>query len=289
MCIICCKKKGVAMPTEEIIRQMWESNKDGAGVAWNESGTVHISKGFMSLDDLMEHLNNLNSRLDLTSTPILIHFRIATHGGVTPQNTHPFPVAGRYRYMKKLTYATDIAVVHNGIIPIKADNGVSDTMTYICKKLNRIKTLNPRFYMNQKIMSQIEHDIKSKMAFLTSDGEIYTIGNFIEENGLLYSNSSYQKLNYLHMFCDYLDMKLLCPIYGYVSIHGTLSDAADVMYMLDRHGNVYTFCDGYDTMHQIDAYAYTYEGLPYRFDEKESFFMYVEENFNDVNYKRNRR
>lgn len=284
MCIICCKKKGIAMPTDEMIEQMWDANRDGAGIAWSENNIVHIEKGFMTLEDIKKHLRTLSGHVDMTAIPMLMHFRIATHGGISPQNTHPFPVVGKYRHMKKLSYTTDLAVVHNGIIPIKADNGVSDTMTYINKRLSKIKASNPEFYTSKKTMKRIEREISSKMAFLTDDGEIYTIGNFIEEDGLLFSNGSYKKTTY-----DFYDMKLLCPIYGYISSKGRLTDAAEEMFYMDKYDNVYEYSYLSDAAVRIDAIAYTYEGLLFRFDEDEAFYMYTEGDFyNDFAYKRNR-
>ena len=42
MCIIAAKPAGVAMPSRDTIRTMWDSNRDGAGIMYVEGNNVHI-------------------------------------------------------------------------------------------------------------------------------------------------------------------------------------------------------------------------------------------------------
>ena len=203
MCIIAAKPAGVPMPDEEILRAMWNSNRDGAGFMYAERGKVRIEKGFMKYQAFADALEKVRSRLDLTATPVVLHFRITTHGGTKPENTHPFPITDNMGALRKLTATTDVGVAHNGIIPITARRGVSDTMTYIASQLAPLKRALPRFYENKHAMQLIENAIESRMAFLTGAGKIYTIGHFIEDGGVLYSNSSYKELRAVWRSCDY--------------------------------------------------------------------------------------
>ena len=57
------------------------------------------------------------------------------------------------------------------------------------------------------------------MAFLDSKGNVYTIGDFIEDNGILYSNSSYKERDFFFDFTwgDYVDYEKVTPLEeGYV-------------------------------------------------------------------------
>ena len=127
MCIIAAKAAGIPMPNRERIKTMWDGNRDGAGLMYVENGQVRIEKGFMKYKDFTKVLDRLEKRLDLTATPVVMHFRITTHGGTKPENCHPFPITDNVGALKKLTITTDLGVAHNGIIPISPRKGISDT------------------------------------------------------------------------------------------------------------------------------------------------------------------
>lgn len=197
MCIIAAKPSGVAMPTRDTIRNMWNVNSDGAGIMYVENNKVRIEKGFMKYKSFAKKLDELERRLDLTATPLVMHFRITTHGGTKPENTHPFPITDSIGALKKLKSYADVGVAHNGIITsVSPREGISDTMEYIATQLAPLKRALPRFYANKDAMLLVKNAIESKMAFLTKEGKIYTIGDFIEDKGVLYSNGSYQKSYY---------------------------------------------------------------------------------------------
>lgn len=193
MCIIAAKAAGVPMPSRDTIRNMWDANRDGAGLMYVEKGQVRIEKGFMKYKDFTKVLDRLEKRLDLTATPVVMHFRITTHGGTKPENTHPFPISDNVGALKKLTVTTDVGVAHNGIIhSVDPRKGISDTMEYIASQLAPLKKALPRFYENKNAMLLVKNAIESKMVFLTKDGKLYTIGDFTKDGGMLYSNTSYK-------------------------------------------------------------------------------------------------
>lgn len=192
MCIIAAKAAGIPMPNRDVIRTMWDGNHDGAGIMYVANGQVKIEKGFMKYKDFTKVLDRLERQLDLTATPVVMHFRITTHGGTKPENCHPFPITDNVGALKKLTITTNIGVAHNGIIPITPRKGISDTMEYIASQLAPLKKALPRFYENKHAMLLVKNAIESKMVFLTKDGKLYTIGDFIEDGGVLYSNGSYR-------------------------------------------------------------------------------------------------
>ena len=51
MCIIAIKKLGVEMPSEAIIKNMFQRNPDGAGIMWldKDINQVRIEKGIMDI------------------------------------------------------------------------------------------------------------------------------------------------------------------------------------------------------------------------------------------------
>ena len=193
MCIIVCKKAGIQMPDRQILKNCFNYNSDGVGIMWNKDGEVHIRKGFMTWNSFDSYLSELENQIDINKSAVCTHFRIKTHGKTSPQNCHGFCISNRVKDLKLLELTTDIGVMHNGIIPIKPIRNLSDTQTYILKQLYNIKKASPDFLENKCTMSQIENEIGSKMAFLTSDGSIYTIGKFVEQEGVLYSNKSFEE------------------------------------------------------------------------------------------------
>lgn len=193
MCIIAAKPAGIPMPSAETIENMWYANPDGAGFMYADGNCVRIEKGFMKLADLTAALDKLAKERDLASLSMVLHFRITTHGGTCPENTHPFPLTDNVASMKKLRGKTKIGVAHNGIIPITPrSKDLSDTMEYIASQLAPLHRALPAFYKSKDAMLLISNAIRSKMVFLTPDGKLYTIGQFEQEDGILYSNTSYQ-------------------------------------------------------------------------------------------------
>lgn len=287
MCIIAAKPAGVAMPSRDTIRTMWDGNRDGAGLMYLDGGKVTIEKGFMTYKSFAKKLDQLEKRLDLTRTPVVMHFRITTHGGTKPENCHPFPITGSIGALKKLTSRTDIGVAHNGIIHIIPRSGISDTMEYIASQLAPLKRALPRFYENKNAMLLVKNAIDSKMAFLTKEGKIYTVGDFVTDNGVLYSNRSYIKsslryrdLGSWNCYADFEDDWGDSPGIGYDDVKclmwldetdylksedGSLIEGLD--FLIDESGKVYEYDYNSDAAFLVEGMtAYTEAGTPKHFD-----------------------
>ncbi len=89
MCVIMLANR--VRPTEEMIERAFDWNKDGAGIAWRGTGGendptpyVYWKKGLNleEVKDLCKHV----------PIPYVVHFRVASVGGVRKSLTHPFPV-----------------------------------------------------------------------------------------------------------------------------------------------------------------------------------------------------
>ena len=277
MCIIVGKAKKIKMPDGKTLLRCFESNPDGAGMMWVEQGVVHIRKGFMNYAEFDSFISKLGNRLDLTDIALVMHFRITTHGSTNPQSTHPYPITRRIAHLKRTSFTTNIGVAHNGIIPIKCHKTLSDTQTYIMRHLSYIKKLNPDFYKDKSIMEKIEKDIHSKMCFLTKDEEIYTIGKFIEDDGVLYSNSSYEEyydFPWFRYMNHYGSEVVVCPVYGMVIGNGDMMESNGFEYFIDENEKIYEHDYISDTLVSVQDYqAFTFNGTPYRFNENESIIM----------------
>jgi predicted glutamine amidotransferase len=205
MCVIAVKKPGVNVPDQQNIKDMWETNSDGAGFMYAINGKVYIEKGYMKLDQLTTALKMLDKRvykkdgLTLKDIPMVFHFRIKTHGANNPANTHPFPISSKEQHLKALDLTAGLGVVHNGIITsVKAMGDMSDTMSYIANVLTPLAMLDSAFYKKEYGKTLMENTIGySKLAFLDKNGDIELVGDFKNgtkegTNEILYSNLSHE-------------------------------------------------------------------------------------------------
>lgn len=94
MCVIAIVRDPAKRPSEKMIEQMWETNDDGGGAAWREKCAdetgkkvlqVRWNKGIESVEEMKELARTL-------PIPYILHFRIASCGGVRQELTHPFPI-----------------------------------------------------------------------------------------------------------------------------------------------------------------------------------------------------
>lgn len=210
MCIICAKPAKTKFPTMPTIENMWYGNPDGAGIMYAKDGKVRIEKGLMTLKDFKAKLEELRKVIDFDETPMVMHFRITTHGGTCPENTHPFPISDSVKLLQRTSLATPIGVAHNGIIPITPRKGISDTMEYIATQLAPLnRAMRGDWYRNPDALELVRNALHSKLAVLTGKGEIVTIGDFKTEDGVMYSNTSYLgwgrwgRMNTMYSWDDY--------------------------------------------------------------------------------------
>ena len=204
MCVIAVKKRGVDFPKDESVKAMWDTNSDGAGFMYALNDKVYIEKGFMKLSDFQNAITSLGQllskkKMTLNDIPMVLHFRITTHGGTSPQLTHPFPISSQETHLKALDLSCNLGLVHNGIISsVATKTGLSDTATYIADILTPLAYLNKNFYKTKEGKALIENTIgASKFTFLDKDGNIELIGDFKsgtknETEGILFSNLSHE-------------------------------------------------------------------------------------------------
>ena len=190
MCIICVSKSGVRQPTERELYHMFLNNPHGAGYMVARRGLVSISKGYMDFD---EFLNALGKEHFTERDSVVYHFRISTQAGVSPEMTHPFPLSNRPARLRKLDLRCRVGVAHNGVIPLTSDPSnerYSDTAIFITDYLSHIIRRRADL-RDQRVLDSIFQIAQSRFAIMDGGGYIATVGKFIDERGLLFSNASY--------------------------------------------------------------------------------------------------
>ena len=195
MCIICVSPARTHQPSISQIKTMFLNNPHGAGYMFAREGRVHIYKGFMDIDSF---LSAVKAEHFTAKDSVVYHFRISTQAGVNPEMTHPFPLSNRLPIMKALDVECPCGVAHNGIIRLTSDTSqreYSDTALFITRYMAQmVHGLDD--LKDAQLLNRIERLAGSKLAIMDGSGYIATIGHFINERGLLFSNDSYQELRW---------------------------------------------------------------------------------------------
>jgi len=192
MCIIAAKPAGTIIELDTL-KLCWERNPDGAGIAVAIDGKVEIIKGLMSWQQFLTVYDEPEFWREY---PMLIHFRIATHGYIDEANTHPFEVIPG-----KLAFAHN-GIMTNMVMPSKPE--LSDTQVF-----NRyiLQQLPHGFLKSAAIRRLIYGTIGyNKIAFLDGAGDI-TIFNEasgkMREDGVWFSNGDYKPYVFTNYYGGY--------------------------------------------------------------------------------------
>ena len=195
MCIICVSPGKVRQPSLATIRTMFLRNPHGAGYMFARDGIVHISKGYMDVENYIEALRREHFS---AKDSVVYHFRISTQAGVNPAMTHPFPLSNKLSHMKALDVECRCGVAHNGIIRLTTDPAnreYSDTALFIADYLSEIIRCSEDL-KDENVLELVHRLARSKLAIMDGSGYVATVGSFINENGLLFSNDSYRSFNW---------------------------------------------------------------------------------------------
>lgn len=186
MCIAICTSPNTSL-TEDQLLNCHTSNKDGCGFAYisTDYSGVRRLKTYKTMDFQKFKKQYYRAVKNNPESPMLVHFRIATHGTVDKFNCHPFKVNKR------------MVMIHNGIINgMGVDKNKSDTQLFNDKIL---KTL-PKGWENSEGISLLieKFIIGSKMLTLDIDGtvRIYNESAGHWKDGIWFSNNSYVKPSY---------------------------------------------------------------------------------------------
>lgn len=170
----------------ETMRRMFNSNQDGAGVAYvrtsHGKNDVVVEKGYFDSEDWIAAYERAKTWAS-EGSPILLHARIATLGRVDRANCHPFRIK-------------DGAMVHNGSLWY-ANGGYglscekSDTREFAERCTNNFN-YDDMVFDKAKLESVIGHN---RMAFLFKDKR-YIILN--EKSGTWKDNVWYSNQHFVN-------------------------------------------------------------------------------------------
>ena len=188
MCIAILNKSNQL--SRKTLKNCWDSNDDGGGIMFVRDGVLNVFKQpntsptdfdalYLAYATAFRHRDK--------HTPIVLHFRIATHG-MTPDFLHPFLVTDT------------LGFVHNGILAGLGTHEYSDTafLRDMLRELPTPMTGNVQGLVGPQIMLMMLHKFigaGNKLIFLdnTGDFEIINEEAGIWDDGNWFSNSSYKE------------------------------------------------------------------------------------------------
>jgi hypothetical protein len=149
------------------LQRLWISNPHGAGVAYTLKRKVVAIKGLMSLKSLDFALSKIDK-----DQQIAVHLRLATHGSINRQNTHPHR-------------SGNTVLMHNGILSNFGESGTGKSSRSDSADLaDTIKDLP----LANKL--KVLASLNGKFCLVTSQGiEIVNPESWIEHEGVLASNN----------------------------------------------------------------------------------------------------
>lgn len=179
MCVIVYKPKKADITRKKLLA-CWNDNPDGAGFMYASENVLHIHKGFMTFRKFYRRYRECERKN--SDSNFAIHFRIATHGKVNPNNCHPFYVNEKTGFM------------HNGTLnclDVTKNSSKSDTMIFnedVLKKL-------PKNFLKRKeyniLLNSIAKAELSKFAIMDNKGTCYLFNESAGtwKQGIWYSSS----------------------------------------------------------------------------------------------------
>jgi predicted glutamine amidotransferase len=177
MCIAILQKAGSGLIDKDRLKNCWDNNPHGAGFMYANSGRIFCFKSF-KFDKFYEaYKNDREMHPDLT---FVLHFRWASAGKISLDNTHPFMIND------------SSAFCHNGHLAKYAnDKKISDTRLFNSKILAKL----PNGWQKNKaiIILLKQYTVGSKFIFLFADGSSLILnqkaGHWLDS--IWYSNYGY--------------------------------------------------------------------------------------------------
>ena len=209
MCIIIAKYKNKkTIPTIKKLKNCFNNNPDGAGFMYVDNHNVVIDKGYMTEDAFIKHYKKLCQKYNnFKNKSLVIHCRIGTSSGNTPANTHPYAITNKEKIIFNKYVTSKIGIAHNGIIsnynPKETHPTTNDTQNFIIRYLYPLYKNYKDFYKNKYIKDGIQNITNSKFAILDNNDNLYLIGDFTNDNGVNYSNTTYKHNWYNYSLQDY--------------------------------------------------------------------------------------
>ena len=195
MCIIVSKEKNKNIPSKNILKNCFNANSDGAGFMYVYNNRVIIEKGFFTFDEFYNRLMEVDKSLNLYKKSLVMHFRIGTSGGFSEGVCHPFPVSDNINDLQKTQVSCKLAMVHNGIISNFVYGKLSDTQNFVKDFVYPVYKINSNFLNNKSAIDLLyKQSGATKLCFLDKNDNITYVGEFITDQGIKYSNTTYKEI-----------------------------------------------------------------------------------------------
>jgi hypothetical protein len=181
MCVLLVCPKGVR-PSLEILRACARENPHGGGIAWRRVAAVE----WMKSDDVDEIFRVVNK----AKGEIVIHFRVASAGGVCKELRHPFPITPKVRLDECGRSAA--VLFQNGHW-----GGYRDALEHAEREGHRVPegrmsdTRAAAFLCSIYGRSLLQKLTPSRWVYFTAN-ETATFGHWRERNGIVFSNLNWE-------------------------------------------------------------------------------------------------
>jgi predicted glutamine amidotransferase len=176
MCVICIKKKGIKFPSVETVETMCGNNPDGFSMVLSDGKHKPAIIKTLNMDKFLQAYKKAIKMFDYKTSSMYIHARIKTHGTQRIENCHGWKENGQI-------------FAHNGVLSIANRDDMTDSETFFRDIFSPIYRVGGWKMAEKSINAVIG---TSKFVFMNDKGDIRHFGNYIEDNGLLYSNQSYE-------------------------------------------------------------------------------------------------
>ena len=255
MCIAIFKPRNVSIK-KKVLKECWISNPDGAGYMFAKDGKITIKKEVDHFEKFFQMYNrDYQNNQDCN---FVLHFRIATHGRINKQNTHPFYIN------------PTMAFCHNGILSnvhVPKESKISDTLVF---RNTILKKLPDNWHNSSGIIDLLEDFLcNSKMIFLDNKGDVFILNEHlgIEDKNCWFSNDNYKvsrfEYTYSEKYPEYLTngkVKYYSEACGY---------CGKILLTINEYENGY--CNKCvkdemltkDDMKMLEANTYTDDDLPF--------------------------
>ena len=189
MCVIVYKPKGINIPDKDILHNCYINNNDGVGYTFTDRKNVVVKKGYKDFELFYKDLLKDYKKHNLKEHNLIMHFRIGTSGGLTKEKTQPFKITNNVKELNKLYIKNKkTSIVHNGVFSNYTYNSnLSDTQNYIKDFLQPLLVSGIR-NKTELIKDTLSY---SKIAMLNNKDNVSLYGEYILDNGIYYSNNSY--------------------------------------------------------------------------------------------------
>lgn len=180
MCLLITGKSNVVrstlLNTAGLIEDIYQHNADGVGLMYCTTAGLKVCKR-LPID--AAQVRGFIDRMPTDDREVALHFRWRTHGLITLDQCHPYPVC------------PGVALMHNGVLDggNAGDMSKSDTWHFI---EDYLKTLPVDAFHDERFTNLIGEFIgENRFAIMSADGRLTVINKDqgVEHNGVWYSNT----------------------------------------------------------------------------------------------------